>query len=450
MKDPYGLVASGLPPELAAEIEGVNTRKAIAQAMLKQSMADIQPMETKGRFASRISPFQGLAQMFQAYTGQKGISDAEKSTADIGQKYQTGQREAMSKYEGMRQGTPEMPVPENVQALNQGLAQADPSIPVSSIIPAKQGDPKAAVAEAMVNPYLRGNAKVLADLKAIQPNPKLGSWFDQTTGRKQTGVVDLADPTKLTPIGGPQSADSQMGGALPYQILERTVVDGKPMMTIFNRQNKKIETIPYIVSAKDDPNVRGAVKEGEAAGKERGEQKTKAQAELDTIQSDLTRYRTHASELLGDPTKGIPRHPGFENLVGFTWKPGARYIEGSKEADAQSRVDQIVAHAEKAAYVFLKGGGHITEQERQTIAKSLSRVKKATSEKEFVSAIKDHDNLLETVLTNKRRIASGEAFRNPNFGADKTKPASVYVETRATKDGRKLGRKADGTIEEIK
>lgn len=268
-RDPYGLVSSGLPPELAAEIEGVNTRKAIAQAMLKQSMSPLQAPQVKGRFQGSISPLQGIAQMFQAYTGSKGLLDAQQATADVGQKYQEGQRREMEGYERRRQGTPEMPVPENVQALNQGLAATNPEIPVSSIIPAKQGDPKAAVAEAMVNPYLRGNAKVLADLKAMQPDPKLGSWFDQTTGRKQAGVVDLADPTKLTPIGGPQSKDSQMGGAMRYVYSQPIFKDGVPGVLRYDKASDAEPTfIANVVNPSQDPQNQANIAAGREAGKD--------------------------------------------------------------------------------------------------------------------------------------------------------------------------------------
>jgi len=189
------------------------------------------------------------------------------------------------------------------------------------------------------------------------------------------------------------------------------------MMMVFNKRDGRMEMRPDVMSSQDDPNIRGAVKEAESAGKERGAAKTKAMVELDQMVNDVERYRQHAIELIGDPSKGIKPHEGFSGLVGFTWKPGMRYVEGSKEASAQARLDQIRAHAEKAAYVFLKGGGHITESERETIAKSLSRVSRATSEAELRSAINDHLQLLESKLVSQRRIISGAAFTNPNLGA---------------------------------
>jgi len=71
-------------PNLQAEAALIEQRKAMAQALLQQGMT---PLETGGRQVGgvgyRISPFEGMAKMLQAYMGQKGLQDATKDQAGL-------------------------------------------------------------------------------------------------------------------------------------------------------------------------------------------------------------------------------------------------------------------------------------------------------------------------------------------------------------------------------
>jgi len=63
----YDPLMDELPPELAAEYRAEQRKRKMAEAMLGQSMQPLQAPEVKGRFQGAISPFQGLAQVAQAY-----------------------------------------------------------------------------------------------------------------------------------------------------------------------------------------------------------------------------------------------------------------------------------------------------------------------------------------------------------------------------------------------
>ncbi len=142
-EDLYGLGASGIPPELAAEMMGIKGRKAISQALLEQSMQPLQAPEVKGRFSVPISPLQGIAKLAQSYMGQKGLTEADKSMAGVGQKYQSGVADALTKAEQLRQGVPAV---EYQPGVSQGPVMPKPAV---------QGDPQEAVKFALQNQYLQ-------------------------------------------------------------------------------------------------------------------------------------------------------------------------------------------------------------------------------------------------------------------------------------------------------
>ena len=143
--DIYGLGASGIPPELAAEMLGIKGRKAIAQALYEQSMQPLQAPAVKGRFSVPVSPLQGVAKLAQAYVGQKGLTEADKSMAGVGEKYQKGVSEALTKAEQIRQGTPAV---EYTPGVSQAPVQPQAAVP---------GNPQEAVKFALQNQYLQNH-----------------------------------------------------------------------------------------------------------------------------------------------------------------------------------------------------------------------------------------------------------------------------------------------------
>lgn len=152
-QDPYGLGASGIPPELAQEILGIKGKRAIAEALMKQSLEPLEAPQVKGRFTVPVSPLQGIAKLTKAYMGGKGMVEADKSMAGVGEKYQKGVSEALTKAEQIRQGTPGV---EYVPGVSQGLVEPKPAVP---------GNPQEAVKFALQNQYLQNHpyAKYMTD-----------------------------------------------------------------------------------------------------------------------------------------------------------------------------------------------------------------------------------------------------------------------------------------------
>ena len=96
----------------------------------------------------------------------------------------------------------------------------------------------------------------------------------------------------------------------------------------------------------------------------------------------------------GTLIKGATPHPGFTQAVGATWTPGARFIPGTDAADFQTRFDQVKGGAFLQAFETLKGGGAISDIEGAKGSAALNRMSTSQSEKEFVNAARDFQDII--------------------------------------------------------
>jgi hypothetical protein len=99
-------------------------------------------------------------------------------------------------------------------------------------------------------------------------------------------------------------------------------------------------------------------------------------------------------------------HPGFENAVGTTWLPGARFVDGTDAADFMSRFNQIKGASFLEAFESLKGGGAITEKEGAKGTDAINRMSTSQSEKEFLSAARDLQEVIRKGVANAQRKAA--------------------------------------------
>ncbi len=195
--DPYGLAASGLPPELIAQYSGLTRQQAIAEALMKQGMTPLQAPEVKGRFQGRISPWEGLAKLAQAYVGSKKLGDVQEGYAGLANQRQQMVADALTKYEQAKSGTPGQ---EFAQPAMSDEGDGNTMLP-PAVKQGTHGDPRAALVAATANPLLHGNPVVAADLKKLEPNWQVQEQFD-SSGRKTKMLVNLNNPTETRPFGG--------------------------------------------------------------------------------------------------------------------------------------------------------------------------------------------------------------------------------------------------------
>lgn len=154
--DPYGLLSSGLPPEMAARARGLTRQQAVAEAMLEQSQSPMDINRMAGGYVVPVSPFEGLAKLGKAYFGRKSLEDAEAKSLALGSEYQNLTAQEVAKYAQRKAGTPESTIPAAPYEAPIGAedSQAQTGAPVT--VPAQPGDPRGAIIEAMTsrNPVL--------------------------------------------------------------------------------------------------------------------------------------------------------------------------------------------------------------------------------------------------------------------------------------------------------
>lgn len=165
--DIYGLLASGLPPDIAAKAQGLTTEQMIAQALMAQSQQPLGMRDT-GMFKVPSHPLEGLAQMAQQYVAQDNMKGQQSAIEALLKQKQQGEAQAMQRYMQMSQGTPAVPGrpamqdPQEVEQQADQGTQPPPNIGGQAAVP---GDRRAAVAAAMMNPYMKNNPLVMADMR---------------------------------------------------------------------------------------------------------------------------------------------------------------------------------------------------------------------------------------------------------------------------------------------
>jgi len=147
MSDPYGLSASELPPELIAQLVGSQGQKAIAEAMLRQSMQPIEAQQAKGRFQGVVSPLEAIAKVIQGGVARGNIGAADRQAGDVARQAEMGRRQAMGDYQAMAQGTP------GVTPLTPNDDEGNP-MPSAPGVP---GDRRKAIVNALSSPYLKNS-----------------------------------------------------------------------------------------------------------------------------------------------------------------------------------------------------------------------------------------------------------------------------------------------------
>lgn len=111
-------------------------------------------------------------------------------------------------------------------------------------------------------------------------------------------------------------------------------------------------------------------------------------------------------------------HPGFQDAVGATWKPGARFVHGTNAASFQALQDQVEGTAFLSAFEALKGGGAISEKEGEKATSARMRMRLAQNEQEYVKAAREFQDIVRTGVQNaQRKAGSAASAGSPNIDA---------------------------------
>lgn len=160
-----------LTPELQLERDRLLRRRRITESMLAQSQ---QPLGQPGPGIA-LSPFQGLAQLAQAYVGKNQLQANDKALENIGTRYNEGLAKAVKDY------TASGAVPIDPQEVEQNADQG---------APLPRPDPRARVAQAMTSPYAPVRQMAVLD---FQTEEKRQDRAEQRAQRMQELELRLAD-----------------------------------------------------------------------------------------------------------------------------------------------------------------------------------------------------------------------------------------------------------------
>lgn len=110
--------------------------------------------------------------------------------------------------------------------------------------------------------------------------------------------------------------------------------------------------------------------------------------------SELPDYEAKAKQTLSVVDQ-LLKHPGFSDVVGATWRPGMRFVQGSDAAGADALFNQMKGQQFLQAFESLKGGGQITEVEGKKATDAISRMSRSQSEADFREAAKEFMDVVQ-------------------------------------------------------
>ena len=268
------------------------------------------------------------------------------------------------------------------------------------------------------------DANILAHLEDIQSSPLFSEQEKASTEKRTQALLamPLAERKSFLERMGSTGSDyaSRANNAATVaatirgqDITNQATIRGQDLTNARAQENLKIAQENQRREA--DPEFQQKLAEARALGTNMAKDKvlraTQLPKVLDTAEmtlreiDDLIGKRNTEGKLL----PGEKPHPGFETAVGATYLPGARFVPGASAADFQKRFDQIKGGAFLQAFETLKGGGSITNVEGDKGTAALNRMDLAQSEKEFVQAAREFQELVRKGVERANKLAGAPA-----------------------------------------
>jgi hypothetical protein len=242
-------------------------------------------------------------------------------------------------------------------------------------------------------------------------------YFQQDTGatKQIVGIAGLGGPATVVPgsvqtvtMTPAQEREAKDSATRIKQEGQRIGLEGRRVVVLeANAQRDK------------DPAFQQAMATARATGEAIAKNDVAAKQALPRILSDAQTALDVVDQMVGKQevrdAKGnliqaaTKPHPGFQNAVGATWLPGARFVPGTNAAGFQALQDQIEGTAFLSAFEALKGGGAISEKEGAKATAARLRMTLAQDEKEYIKAAREFQDIVRTGVDNARRKVGGGA-----------------------------------------
>lgn len=329
------------------EAQNIEQRRKYADLLRSQSMEPIDSGQLPG---VPVSPFQGLAKIFKAYTsgqaGKKAEEDAKSLVTRRNQALAEALKGAFSPVPGQ---------PEQYGPYQEGL--------VKPAVPERPRTPQEISQALLANPdtmqlgwqmMIKDVENRSASERSIQDALfKQKLQMDPDYIEAQRKIKASSESPYYTPIYTPEgvmSFNARSGSASPV------MVNGKP-----------------VVGANFDPNLQRTLAGAKESGKTEGEMRTKAALDLPSTIASTEQTIGLIDSLVNHP--GMSTVVGAPGISGIPAKMGAP-IPGTAAADFTARLDQLAGKQFLEAYNTLKGGGQITEVEGKKATEAMSRLTK--------------------------------------------------------------------------
>ena len=397
-------IYSNLPPEVVLQQQQLNRQQKMAEMLLAQGA---QPQAAGQMVSGRYVPnsfFQNLQPVANMLVGSYMQEKGDKKAAELAQALRKRYGQEIEQYQDLLRGK-EAVYSENIPTETYETYRG------KMVSPAVPANPQAAYlfGSTAYNPALQQLA-----LKKLTEGPK---WekaeLDMPDGSVRKGWVDYNSPNPRATFveGGTKPAFTSLeaarftydtGMAPPSGVAPtgvRPATGGSAPVG-----NQPVSNQP----AGGQPSMTQASYSGGMSPAQRGEankqifvESEKARQEaLRNLPTDLNRAEQAiltVDQMLGgavpnekasfgwETPKGKSEpHAGFNAFVGGTWRPFARFVEGSDPASFQVLYDSLKGQAFLEAFQRLKGAGAITEVEGEKATTALLKLNKAQSEADFV------------------------------------------------------------------
>jgi hypothetical protein len=242
----------------------------------------------------------------------------------------------------------------------------------------------------------------------LDAKDKLGFMLPKTRDRDTGGVIQVIQDNPALPGYGLPIA----GGAIP-----KTATPGEKLTDARARENIAISQ--ERLRRDSDPVVQQALASARATGEAIAKGDVAARQALPKIISDAQLALDVVDQMVGKQEvrdkngkviqAATKPHPGFQDAVGATYLPGARFVPGTNAASFQALQNQVEGTAFLSAFEALKGGGAISEKEGEKATAARLRMTLAQNEQEYIKAAREFQDIVRTGVQNAQRKAGGGA-----------------------------------------
>jgi hypothetical protein len=289
------------------------------------------------------------------------------------------------------------PSDENLIAHNQDV-QKDPTA-----TPQQKANADAITKQFLALPLGGPREKALAEVGTTPANRMVAN----TAFQGQQSVAESARLGRLTTERGQDmtAATAKAGQGVTLR--------GQDMLNTREKENILIRQEDQ--RRKGDPAFIQQMAQASATGAAIAKDQALAQKLLPKVLETANQTLSQIDDLIGKRDekgallKGSKPHPGFQDAVGATYLPGARFVSGTSASDFQSRFDQVKGGAFLQAFETLKGGGSITNIEGEKGTAALNRMNLAQSEQEFVQAAREFQGIVRAGVKRAQEKVPGAA-----------------------------------------